>query len=123
MRIERENPARTDELVGAVETTTPEQVGERIEAAAEAQVAWARRSVSERAAAVRAAAGAVEPHLDEIAELVARETGKVLGDARGEAGFAVAVMRFYADRAAELLAEPRTDDARGRLSVRHRPFG
>lgn len=123
MRIERENPARIDELVGAVETATPEQVGERIEVAAGAQVEWARRSVPDRAAAVRAAAGAVEPHLDDIAELVARETGKVLGDARGEAGFAVAVMRFYANRACELLAEPTIDDARGRLMVRQRPFG
>lgn len=123
MRIERENPARIDELVGAIETTTPGVVGERVVAAGEAQVAWAARSVSERAAAVRSAAAAVEPHLDDIADLVARETGKILGDARGEAGFALAVMRFYANRAPELLAEPTTDDARGRLSVRHRPFG
>ncbi|WP_110241502.1 aldehyde dehydrogenase family protein [Nocardioides gilvus] len=123
MRIERENPARIDELVGVIETTTPDRVGQQVNAAAEAQALWATRSVAERTTAVRTAAAAVEPYLDDIAELVARETGKVLGDARGEAGFAVAVMRFYADRGAELLAQPTSDDARGRLSVRHRPFG
>jgi len=119
----RENPARTTEVVGTVTYTTPDEVDSAVRAARSAQREWARLPVAERAARLRAAADAVEPHLDAIAELVARETGKVLADARGEAGFAVAVMRHYADRAAEVLAPEVTDDERGRLVVRNRPFG
>ena len=47
----------------------------------------------------------------------------MLADARGEAGFAATVLRWYAGRGEELLADRVTDDERGRLVTRHRPFG
>ncbi len=119
----RENPARIDEIVGTVTFTTPTEVDDAVRSAARAQREWARVPLAERAEALRAAADAVVPHLDAIGELMARETGKVLGDAKGEATFAVAVMRHYAGRAAEILAPEVSDDERGRLVVNHRPFG
>lgn len=119
----RENPARADEVVGTVTYTTPAQVDDAVRAAALAQRAWAQVSVADRAAPLRAAADAVSEHLDAIGELMARETGKVLGDSKGEATFAVAVMRHYAERAAEILAPEVSDDERGRLVVNHKPFG
>ncbi|QCX27622.1 aldehyde dehydrogenase family protein [Nocardioides jishulii] len=119
----RENPARVDESVGTVEFATPAAVDRTVRRAALAQVEWAARPLEERVALVRQAADHVEKHLDEIAGLVARETGKVLGDSRGESAFAVAVLRHYANRAPELLREQGHDDERGRLVVRHRPFG
>ncbi|WP_104106286.1 aldehyde dehydrogenase family protein [Nocardioides sp. 616] len=117
------NPARAGEVVGSVEVSAAEQVDACVRAAALSQVAWARTPVAERAALLGAAAEALDPLLEEIAELAARETGKVLGDARGEAGFATTVLRWYAGRAVELLAPRLDDDERGRLRVRHRPFG
>lgn len=119
----RENPARVDETVGTVVFTTPAQVDSAVRSAGRAQRSWALVPLAERISAVRAAADAVEQQLDAIAEVMARETGKVLGDARGESAFAVQVMRHYAERAPELLASDVTDDERGRLVVHHRPFG
>ncbi|MBM9459188.1 aldehyde dehydrogenase family protein [Nocardioides sp. zg-536] len=121
--IQRENPARTDEVVATVPVATADDVDAVVTAADAAQRTWRAVPVAERAAVLLAAADALAAEVDAIAEAMARETGKVLGDARGEAGFAVHVLRFYAGRAPELLAEEVRDDERGRLVVRHRPYG
>lgn len=121
--ITRENPARCDEVVGAVRVDGPLEVDAAVRAASAAQQGWAATPVVERARAMRAAADLLDAELDAIAETVARESGKVLGDARGEAGFATTVLRWYAGRGQELLLPREDDDERGRLLVRHRPFG
>ncbi|WP_300678039.1 aldehyde dehydrogenase family protein [Nocardioides sp.] len=119
----RKNPARCAEPVGEVVEASPAEVDAAVVLAGKAQERWAARSVGERAALLRAAADALDPELDAIAEVVARETGKVLSDARGEAGFATTVLRWYAGRSTELLADRLSDDERGRLLIRQRPFG
>lgn len=119
----RENPARIGEVVGEIGFHAAADVDREIRLAAIAQREWTATSVADRVRLVAAAADALEPALDAIAELTARETGKVLGDARGEAAFAVAVLRWYAGRGEELLADEVTDDDRGRLVIRQRPFG
>ncbi len=122
-RLSRENPARTDELVGQVDVAGAADVDRAVAAARKAQCAWADWSVTERADALRAGADLLEPELDAIAELVARETGKVLADCRGEVGFAVAVIRWAAASAERLLVDGVVDDEAGRLLLRHRPYG
>lgn len=119
----RENPARIGEIVGEIEFHDTAAVDREVRIAAAAQREWAAAPVAERTKLVRAAAALLEPELDTIAELTSRETGKVLGDARGEAGFAATVLRWYADRGEELLADRIVDDEGGRLTIRQRPFG
>lgn len=121
--ITRENPARTHEVVGSCAVTTPDRVDRVLVEARAAQEDWARLAVPVRATVLRDATVALEPRLEELATLMARETGKVLGDCRGEVGFAVTVLRWAADRAPELLGDRVLDDAQGRLVTRHRPFG
>ncbi|MEQ6903306.1 aldehyde dehydrogenase family protein [Nocardioides sp. YIM 152588] len=119
----RHNPARTDEVVGEVAHLDAAAVDAVVRDADAAQRAWAAASPEERAHALRAAADALDPTLDDLARLVARETGKPLADARGEAGFAATVLRWYADRGPSLLADRVEDDERGRLVVTRRPYG
>jgi len=121
--IERENPARTDELVGSVEAADPAEVDATVARARIALRAWASTELDARCAAVRAGADRIAAELDELAELMARETGKVLPDCRGELGFAVTVLRWSADRAEELLVDEVIDDEAGRIVVRRRPYG
>ncbi|WP_370614845.1 aldehyde dehydrogenase family protein [Mumia qirimensis] len=121
--ISRENPARIDEVVGSCPVAGAAEVDAVVERAHQAQRAWAAVPVAERAGALRAAADRIEPELDAIAELMARETGKPLTDCRGESGFAVAVLRWAAERATALLVDREVDDAQGRLLLRHRPYG
>ncbi|HTW14512.1 MAG TPA: aldehyde dehydrogenase family protein [Nocardioides sp.] len=121
--IERENPARTDELVGSVEAADPAEVDATVARARIALRAWAATELGARCAAVRAGADRIAAELDALAELMARETGKVLPDCRGELGFAVTVLRWSADRAEELLVDEVIDDEAGRIVVRRRPYG
>ncbi|WP_127480148.1 aldehyde dehydrogenase family protein [Nocardioides pantholopis] len=123
MRIERENPARTDEVVGTVAVADADAVDAAVRRARSAQAAWADTDLAHRAELLRQGVARLREHLEELAELTARETGKVLADARGEAGFAATVLGFYADRGEALLTDGGYDDQRGRMVVRHRPFG
>ncbi|MBD3926732.1 aldehyde dehydrogenase family protein [Nocardioides cavernae] len=123
MRLARENPSRTDECVGVVEIADAAVVGAAVGRASAAQPAWARVPVPERSRLLHAAADRVASEQDAIAELMARETGKVLPDCRGEVAFAVTVLRWAADTAARLLVDREVDDDLGRLLLRHRPYG
>ena len=123
LRFERENPARTDELVGTVDATDPAGVNAAVARARSAQRAWAAMDLAARCAAVRAGADRIAAEIDDLAVLMARETGKVLPDCRGELGFSVTVLRWSADRAEELLVDEVVDDEAGRLLIRRRPYG
>ncbi|QMW68461.1 aldehyde dehydrogenase family protein [Mumia sp. ZJ1417] len=119
----RENPARTSEVVGEVVFDDPAAVDRAVGRARAAQATWRDQPVASRSAALRAAADLLDPVLDDVAALMARETGKPLADCRGEAGFAVTVLRWVAARAETLLVDSEIDDAQGRLVLRHRPYG
>lgn len=86
-------PPDADRPLGEVPLTNPAEVRGIVAAAAEAQSAWCRRPIAERAAALEAAAAAVEPHADELAELLAQESGKPIGQAQFEVGGAIGLLR------------------------------
>jgi len=123
MMLARENPARTDECVGEVEVADAAAVDAAVRRARAAQRGWAGVPVAERARVLREAADRLVPQQDAIAELMARETGKVLPDCGGEVAFAISVLRWAADTAERLLVDSEVDDDRGRLLLRHRPYG
>src|SRR5688500_10970368 len=98
--IVRENPARPSEIVGSVTSGEPP-----IQEAATAFGQWSRIPIQERLSLLATAADTVEPHLGELAVLLARETGKVLPDCRGELAFSLTFLRWVAGRAASVLAD------------------
>ncbi len=84
---------------------------------------WRERPVSERAAALRAVALALERGVDRFARLMTEEMGKPLAQARAEVDKCAWVARHYADHAAAYLGpEPVATDAR-RSYVRFDPLG
>ena len=121
--LQRENPARTDDIVGSVAVVDATGVDDAVRRARSGQRAWAAISVDDRAKALLAGADRIAAELETLAVLMARETGKVLPDCRGELGFAVTVLRWSADRCVELLADQVIDDELGRLLLRRRPYG
>ncbi len=121
--IERFNPSHPDERVGMVRASTAADVDEGVRRAEVAQREWAQRPTWARAELLRSAAAALEPRLDLFAETLTRELGKPLAEASGEIAFSLATLRWFADRAAEVLADVETDDALGRLLLRKRPYG
>ena len=93
--IEKRAPA-TGDLLALVARSRAEDADAAIAAAAAAQPAWAGRPVEERGRTLRRIAQLLERDRDEIAAIVAAETGKSPRDARGECNGAIELGYFMA---------------------------
>lgn len=96
----------TGETVSTYPTIDDEALRDAIARAHAAHDAWGRRtSLEARAAAIGRVADLHEERRGELARIIVREMGKPVRQAEGEVAFSAAIYRFYADRAAELLAD------------------
>ncbi|GAA2609541.1 aldehyde dehydrogenase family protein [Paractinoplanes durhamensis] len=121
--ISRENPARFEEIVGSVAESSPIEVDAIVWAADADFRRWSATPIEERLGLLTAAAEAIEDALGELSVLLARETGKVLGDCRGEIGFAVRYLRWVVAQATAAYADEVVDDELGLLIKQHKPYG
>ncbi|MBL3688219.1 NAD-dependent succinate-semialdehyde dehydrogenase [Leucobacter zeae] len=81
-------------------------------------------SLEERSAMLRRAADLHEERAEELAEIIVREMGKPMWQARGEIGFVVLIYRYYGEEGAQYLADEIIDSKRGRTAiVRPTPLG
>ncbi|WP_336021854.1 aldehyde dehydrogenase family protein [Halobellus salinisoli] len=90
-----ENPA-TGETVGSVAKGDAADAREAIDAAGAAKDEWGDRSPATYERSLRAAADWIEATADDIATLLAKETGKCLATAEGEVAETAAQFRYYA---------------------------
>jgi acyl-CoA reductase-like NAD-dependent aldehyde dehydrogenase len=67
--------------------------------------AWRAVAPADRAALLRAVADMVRSHLEELAQLEARNAGKPIGDARGEMGMVADTFGYYAGAPERLLGD------------------
>jgi succinylglutamic semialdehyde dehydrogenase len=100
------------------------------DAAAEVAIArgafpdWARRSVTFRSETLRRFANVVRTREAEFAQLIARETGKPLWEARTEVGAVVNKVEISITAYAERTPQRRLEAALGnKVGVRHKPHG
>lgn len=107
------NPAKPEEVVGTIQEAAAKQVATAVRIAVEAQPAWAKRPVTERAAILNRAADLYEANAAEFFALATREAGKSLADGVAEVREAVDFLRYYAADAAN--AEAGTE-ARGAIA-------
>jgi acyl-CoA reductase-like NAD-dependent aldehyde dehydrogenase len=121
--IERENPSRPAEIVGAVAAGNAALTTLAIDAAHAAFPAWAAVPVAERTRLVREAIAAASVSNPDRSRMLARELGKVAVDALGELGFAGALANYAAPVAEQLSADVVVEDAEGRLVTVQEPFG
>jgi succinate-semialdehyde dehydrogenase/glutarate-semialdehyde dehydrogenase len=99
------NPA-TGETLAEYPTLSDEQLQDAIGRADKAHRDWAASSkVDERAALIRRAGELHVEQRQRLAEIIVREMGKPIEQALGEVDFAAAIYEYYADNAAELLAD------------------
>jgi malonate-semialdehyde dehydrogenase (acetylating)/methylmalonate-semialdehyde dehydrogenase len=77
------NPA-TGEVQARVPLATQEELNAAVDAAAAAQLEWAATNPQRRARVMMKFGQLINDHMDELAELVSREHGKTLPDARGD---------------------------------------
>jgi succinate-semialdehyde dehydrogenase/glutarate-semialdehyde dehydrogenase len=82
--------------------------------------------LAERVAVVRRVGALHAERRDELAELIVREMGKPVAQALGEVDFSAMIYEYYADNAAEFLADepvPLPSYAKGRAVIRHSSLG
>jgi RHH-type proline utilization regulon transcriptional repressor/proline dehydrogenase/delta 1-pyrroline-5-carboxylate dehydrogenase len=107
------NPAKVKDVVGTIAEAGAKQVSTAVRIAVEAQPAWAKRPVAERAAILRRAADLYEANAVEFFALATREAGKTLADGIAEVREAVDFLRYYAAEAASVEAGT---EARGAIA-------
>ncbi|WP_399938141.1 NADP-dependent succinic semialdehyde dehydrogenase [Streptomyces sp. BBFR25] len=128
MPIATVNPAN-GETLKTYEAMGEEEIERRIELAEATFRTYRTTGFYERAGLMRRAADLLEADQKEIGNVITTEMGKPVKQARAEAAKCAKAMRWYADHAAELLAdeEPAEADVKdsgaSRALVRYRPLG
>ncbi len=83
-------------MLGEIAVTPVAEVAAVVERARAAQAGWAELPVSERAAVLEVAADLLEPDAEAMANLLAAESGKPIGQSRFEVGGAIRLLRANA---------------------------
>ncbi len=98
------NPA-TNEIIGSVPVTLDIEMQRAIESALQAQKDWKDVPVSERARVMLRYQHLLKEHHDDIAELLSKETGKTLADAKGDVWRGIEVVEQAANIASNMMGE------------------
>jgi malonate-semialdehyde dehydrogenase (acetylating)/methylmalonate-semialdehyde dehydrogenase len=106
------NPA-TQEVLCEVPAATAEEMESAIASAREAFLEWRETPVSERARVMLRYQHLLKEHHDEIAEVLAKETGKVFADAKGDVWRGIEVVEHAANIASLMMGETLENVARG----------
>jgi succinate-semialdehyde dehydrogenase/glutarate-semialdehyde dehydrogenase len=122
MTIRSVNPA-TEEVLREYEEHGDGDVERALSAAAGAFPAWRERSFAERAEVVARAGDVLEERVGEWAELMTREMGKPIAQARGETEKCAWACRYFAEHAERFLAPEEIESDAARSGVRYDPLG
>ncbi|MBN3820874.1 aldehyde dehydrogenase family protein, partial [Paraburkholderia sp. Se-20369] len=117
------NPA-TGETIAKVAKGGADDTQRAIDAAAHAFPAWRALTAKERGARVKRWGELMLEHRDALAELLTREQGKPLAEARGEVGYAASFLEWFAEEAkrmyGDVIPSPKPDT---RIVVTREPVG
>ncbi|PHS21598.1 MAG: succinylglutamate-semialdehyde dehydrogenase [Robiginitomaculum sp.] len=102
---------------------TTDQINAAYDAARAAFLPWSRLSADERAGIALKFKAQLEEHKEELATLIAKETGKVLWETRGEVGAMIGKVGISINAYNARTGENTSDAAFGRVQLRHRPHG
>ncbi|MGU7838022.1 NAD-dependent succinate-semialdehyde dehydrogenase [Burkholderia sp. AW33-5] len=117
------NPA-TGETVAKVAKGDAEDAQRAIDAAAHALPAWRALTAKERGTRVKRWGELMLEHRDALAELLTREQGKPLAEARGEVAYAASFLEWFAEEAkrmyGDVIPSPKPDT---QIVVTREPVG
>lgn len=118
------NPADTTQLLAAVREASPPQADAAVAAAHAAFPAWRATPSPDRARVLFRYRELLETHFDEIADLVVKENGKLLSEARGSVRRGLDVVEFACGVPSMLMGKTLPDIARNVDSYSvHEPIG
>ncbi|QCP52478.1 NAD-dependent succinate-semialdehyde dehydrogenase [Trinickia violacea] len=117
------NPA-TGEVITQVAKGGAAETAQAIAAAERAFPAWRKLTAKERGARVKRWGELMLEHREALAELMVREQGKPLAEARGEVGYAASFLEWFAEEAkrmyGDVIPSPRPDS---KIVVTREPIG
>src|SRR5574340_899424 len=116
----------TGDTVKEYPTATDEQIEQALTAAAKAHREWSKKStVADRAGLIGRVGELHGERCDQLAEIIRREMGKPLDQAREEVAFSAAIYQYYADNAERFLADEPIDllDGQGSAIIRRTSVG
>lgn len=114
----------TGEVEQTFESLKKSEIPGIIDAADQAFETWRKKPLTDRAASLTKAAAIFRERKDELAAIIGKEMGKIVGEATWEVELVADIFDWYADRAEELLADE-VLEAKGapKNLVRHTPMG
>ena len=98
------NPA-TGERLGTAPDCGRAETARAIEAADAAFPAWRAKTAKERAKLLHRLADVIEANVEELGTLLTMEQGKSLAEAKGEANFSAAYVRWFAEEAQRVYGD------------------
>ena len=112
------------EVIAEVSIAGPAEIEAATAAAHAALPAWAATAPRQRAEILRRAYELMVAEADFFAELIVRENGKVLADAKGEVMYAAEFFRWFSEEAVRIEGDFRPAPAGDkRILVTHQPIG
>ena len=96
------NPADTRDVVGRLAASDAQDVDDAVEAAARAFPAWAGMPAPVRGRYLLEASRALEAQRAEVADLLSREEGKTIAEAKGEVTRAVRILEYFGGEGSRL---------------------
>lgn len=116
------NPA-TEAVLGEYPTLSVREIDEALAHCDDAFATWRATPFSTREELMRRAAELLESEVPVVAALMTEEMGKTFAAAKGEAAKCAMTMRYYAEHAAEILADETIVTSGSRSGVRFDPIG
>jgi succinate-semialdehyde dehydrogenase / glutarate-semialdehyde dehydrogenase len=116
------NPA-TGETVATFASLSDTEIDDRLDAAHRASLSWRKTPIEQRVAVLARAAELLDERKEEYGRLMTLEMGKPIKAAIEEAAKCATGCRYYAEHAAEYLADERVDVAGERSYVAFEPLG
>ncbi len=117
------NPA-TRQVIGTVPVLGAAETRRAIQAAADAQPAWAARTAKDRAAILRRWYELLMAHQDDLATLMTAEQGKPLAESKGEIAYGASFIEWFAEEGKRLYGDTIPGHASDkRILVLRQPVG
>ena len=113
-----------ESVIANVQISSEEQCIEAVDAAHRAFKVWAKTAPRVRGEILRKAFEIMVAESDRLAEIISRENGKVLSDAKGEVLYAAEFFRWFSEEAVRINGEFRTSPSGDkRIIVTKQPIG
>jgi succinate-semialdehyde dehydrogenase/glutarate-semialdehyde dehydrogenase len=113
-----------ESVIANVQISSEDQCIEAVDAAHRAFKGWAKTAPRVRGEILRKAFEIMVAESDRLAEIISRENGKVLSDAKGEVLYAAEFFRWFSEEAVRINGEFRTSPSGDkRIIVTKQPIG